>query len=873
MRGTALATAFGVAAVLGFQGVAGGSGPGAAGAKASGEAPGKARAYSAAAGGQPGRAKAGVDRLALKSEGSGGAVLAQQDTDLFGLLGVSWTDPEATVNGAIEARSRSSETGKWSRWITLDPVRPGLDGKRPGAPGATEPVWFGPSNGAEVRVKGGAALPAGLTLNLVDPGTAGAARKKGELPAEPAALATEALPPGPPSTAPQPPVVTRAEWQADESLNDEAPGYLPGGSVKAVFVHHTASAQPYDCSQSAAIVRSVHEYHVKVELWRDLGYNFLIDKCGTVFEGRKGGIDQPVQGAHTFGWNAESMGIAVLGDYQTAGAPAAALESVSRIAAYKLGQYDGDLNGTTTLVAGSSQKNYFGTSFTGGQPYPFKTLSGHRDGFNTVCPGGGLYDQLAAIRTSGPAQQLKIAKVNGTVPGPGTTPKSTGPLKVDWTTSTANGLLGSFEILVDGTSAGTAAGTARTAGVVLTTGTHTVQVKATAANGKVSTSLPVTVVAEVPVPKSATFVPVTPKRLMDTREGLGVPKAKVGAQGVVTLPVAGTAGIPAEDVTAVVLNVTATNPTAASYVSVYPSGTVRSSASNLNVTPGQTIPNLVVVPVVDGKVSFYNNDGTVDLIADVTGYFAKADGGSTHVSIGPKRLMDTREGLGVPKAKVGRQGVATLPVAGTAGIPATGVTAVVLNVTATNPTAASYVSVYPSGTTRSSASNLNVTPGQTIPNLVIVPVVHGRVSFYNNDGSVDLIADVTGYFTSAGGGSAHVSTGPKRLMDTREGLGVAKAKVGAQGVVTLPVAGTAGIPATGVTAVVLNVTATNPTAASYVSVYPSGTVRSSASNLNFTPGRTIPNLVVVPVVDGKISFYNNDGNVDLIADVTGYFAE
>ncbi|MFF1410326.1 N-acetylmuramoyl-L-alanine amidase [Streptomyces sp. NPDC058289] len=363
------AAAFGVAAVLGFQGVAGGSGPGASETKAPGEARGKAKAYGAAAG-QPGKAKTEVDRLALKPEGSGEAVLAQQDTDLFGLLGVSWTDPEARVNGAIEARSRSSETGKWSRWITLDPVQPGLDGKRLGAPGATEPVWVGPSNAAEVRVKGGAALPAGLTLNLVDPGTAGAATKKGEPPAQPAALATEALPPGPNSTAPQPPVVTRVEWQADESLNDEAPGYLPGGSVKAAFVHHTASAQPYDCSQSAAIVRGIHEYHVKVELWRDLGYNFLIDKCGTIFEGRKGGIDQPVQGAHTLGWNAESMGIAVLGDHQT-------------------------------------------------------------------------------------AQRLKIAKVNGTVPEPGA---------------------------------------------------------------------------------AATFVPVPPKRLMDTRAGLGVPKAKVGAQGVVTLP-------------------------------------------------------------------------------------------------------------------------------------------------------------------------------------------------------------------------------------------------------------------------------------------------------------------------------------------------
>ncbi|MFD9303903.1 peptidoglycan recognition protein [Streptomyces sp. NPDC060048] len=828
------------------------------------------KAYSAGAE-QTGPVKSGISKLALQSKGGGEAGLPQQDTKLYGLLGVSWTDPEAEVKGTIEARSRSAETGKWSKWITLEPAKRGLDGKRPGALGATEPVWVGASNGAEVRVKGGD-LPAGLELNLVDPGT-GAAKKKGDLPAQPVAFAAPSVEPGPVSTAPQPKIVSRAEWEADESLNNEGPLYLPGLKVKAAFVHHTVSA-PYDCSQSAAIVRAMHVFHVTgPDKWRDIGYNFLVDKCGTIFEGRQGGIDQAVQGAHTYGWNSESTGIAVIGDYQTAGASDAALEAVSQIAAYKLGQYDGDMNGTTTLRAGATQKNNFNDSFVEGQSYTFKALSGHKDGFNTVCPGGGLYDQLGRIRTAGPAAQLKITTVNGAAATPGADYKSTGPLTLGWNTSTDSGLLSKFDLLVDGVSAASTPGTARSASAVLATGTHKVQVRATAANGKVSTSLPVTVVADVPVAKEAKFVPVTPKRLMDTRSGEGVAKGKVGPQGVVTLPVAGTNGIPGAGVTAVVLNVTATNPTASSYVSVYPSGTVRSSASNLNVTPGLTIPNLVVVPVVDGKVSFFNNDGTVDLIADITGYFTSTDPGSTHLNIGPKRLMDTRSGEGVAKGKVGPQGVVTLPVAGTNGIPDSGVTAVVLNVTATNPTASSYVSVYPSGTTRSSASNLNFTPGKTIPNLVVVPVVDGKVSFYNNDGTVDLIADITGYFTSAGTGATHINIGPKRLMDTRAGLGVPQAKVGAQGVVTLSVAGANDIPATGVTAVVLNVTATNPTASSYVSVYPSGTVRSSASNLNFTPGQTIPNLVVVPVVDGKVSFYNNDGSVDLIADITGYFAK
>ncbi|MFD3936479.1 N-acetylmuramoyl-L-alanine amidase [Streptomyces sp. NPDC058611] len=877
-RGTALAVALGVVAVLGVQGAANGFGTDSLDENG-------AQRYSAPAK-VKGPVEGKVHKLALKPKGPGKAVLSQQDTQPFGLLGVSWNDPAADVkDGAIEARTRSVKTGKWSAWVTLEQAEATLDGKRPGLRGATEPVWVGLSDAAEVRVganAGGTALPAGLALNLVDPGSAGPAKKKDDLKAQPAAFAAPAVDPvpgdpvpptpaqpptvpGPTSTAPKPEVVSRVAWGADETLNDEGPTYLPGGTVKAVFVHHTAATAPYECSESAAIVRGLHEYHVKVQEWRDLGYNFLVDKCGTVFEGRQGGVDQPVMGAHSYGWNAESTGVSVLGDYTNAGASAAALEAVSQVAAYKLGQYDGDMSGTTTLVAGATQKNFHDTNFTAGQPYEFKTLSGHRDGFNTQCPGNALYPQLDALRNTGPAARLKVSSVNGDPVRPDSSFQTPGPVSVGFQTSTASALVRTFELLVDDKPVATATGTARTASTTLAVGSHQLQVRATATNGKVSTSLPVTVVAEV---KAITFVPVAPQRLMDTREGLGVPRAKVVGGTAVSLPVAGAGGIPATGVTAVVLNVTATNPTATSFVSVFPSGTDRSGASNLNFTAGQTIPNLVVVPVVDGKVSFYNHSGTVDLVADITGYFTSSGGGATQTNYGPTRLMDTREGLGVPRAKVAGGTAVTL------GIPVAGAKAVVLNVTATNPTANSFVSVYPGGgADRPAASNLNFTAGQTIPNLVIVPVVDGKVSFYNHSGTVDLIADITGYFSDSATGSTHTNLGPKRLMDTREGLGVLQAKVAGGTEVVLQVAGVDGIPETGVTAVVLNVTATNPTANSFVSVFPSGMSRPGASNLNFTAGRTIPNLVIVPVVDGKVGFYNHSGTVDLIADITGYFGK
>ncbi|MFJ6351152.1 FlgD immunoglobulin-like domain containing protein [Streptomyces sp. NPDC092046] len=367
------------------------------------------------------------------------------------------------------------------------------------------------------------------------------------------------------------------------------------------------------------------------------------------------------------------------------------------------------------------------------------------------------------------------------------------------------------------------------------------------------------------------YEPVTPTRVMDTRSGVGVAKAKIGAGKTVTLTVAGKGGVPAKGVSAVVLNVTATNATASTFVSAYPYGTTRTSASNLNVVAGRTVPNLVVVPVKDGKVTFYNRNGSLDLLADVAGYYTLSGQGSLYEPVTPARLMDTRDGTGVAKAKLGADKTVSLTVAGKGGVPAEGVTAVVLNVTATNPTSSTFVSVYPYGTTRTSASNLNVVAGQTVPNLVVVPVKDGKVTFYNRNGSLDLLADVAGYYTLSGQGSLYEPVTPARLMDTRDGTGVAKAKLGADKTVSLTVAGKGGVPAEGVTAVVLNVTATNPTSSTFVSVYPYGTTRTSASNLNVVAGQTVPNLVVVPVKDGKVTFYNRNGSIDLIADVAGFY--
>ncbi|MFJ9548469.1 hypothetical protein [Streptomyces erythrochromogenes] len=377
----------------------------------------------------------------------------------------------------------------------------------------------------------------------------------------------------------------------------------------------------------------------------------------------------------------------------------------------------------------------------------------------------------------------------------------------------------------------------------------------------------------VTAPTTATksrFVPHGPTRFLDTRDGTGAAKQRVGPGGVVTLQVAGVQGVPASGVTAVVMNVTAVQPTEAGHVMVYPNGRPRPSVSNLNFAPGQIVPNLVTVPVVNGKVDLRNNAGSVDLIADVTGYYTdQAGAGSALNPVTPTRFLDTRDGTGAAKQRVGPGGVVTLQVAGVKGIPASGVTAVVMNVTAVQPTEAGHVTVYPNGQAAPGVSNLNFTPGQIVPNLVTVPVVNGKVDLRNNSGSVDLIADVTGYYAATG--SAFSAGAPVRLLDTRDGTGARAGAVGGGAIVSLLVAGVEGVPLTGVTAVVLNVTVTNPSQDGHLIVHPHGTGRPNVSNLNYTAGQTVSNLVVVPVVDGRVTFFNNSGSTDVIADLNGYF--
>ncbi|MFE2423195.1 PKD domain-containing protein [Streptomyces hokutonensis] len=376
------------------------------------------------------------------------------------------------------------------------------------------------------------------------------------------------------------------------------------------------------------------------------------------------------------------------------------------------------------------------------------------------------------------------------------------------------------------------------------------------------------------------FVPFGPTRILDTRNGTGAAKAKVGPGAVLRLKVAGVNGIPASGVTAVALNLTGVNASAGTVITAYPDGTTRPTASNLNPVPGQVTPNMVTVPVApDGYVDLYNNAGSIDLVGDVEGYYSTTAvvtlGGTGFVQVsGPTRVLDTRTGIGTPKGKAGPGGLVTLTLpTGGAG----NASAVLLNVTETNATASSWVAVEPSSGDVPTTSVLDFAAGQTSANLVVAPVSNGQVQFYNRKGSVDLIADVEGYVvsdatTSPGApGSPYFPISPTRVLDTRNGTGAAQGTLGSKSKLSVKVAGHGGVPA-GVKAVLVNLTGVKPTTSTWLSAYADGSALPGSSTLNLATGATRANLALVPVgSDGSIDIYNSSGTVNVVADIEGYY--
>ncbi|MER5280660.1 N-acetylmuramoyl-L-alanine amidase [Streptomyces sp. NPDC002809] len=370
--------------------------------------------------------------------------LPERDVQPFSLVGVVWDDVNTELHGTAQVRTRATGTGRWSDWQDLEThnaehsADAGTAERDSGAArGSTAPLWVGDSDGVEVRVRPEAPgsgesaeapvpLPAGLRLELVDPGkdpqqvpgtdpaetpatdppespatgVAGTDRATSlgaaaVLPALNRAETEEAAglaPAAKPYIGPRPRIITRKGWGADEKLRES--GFAYTKTVKAAFIHHSATGNNYKCSQAPSVLRGIYRYHVKSSGWRDIGYNFAVDKCGNIYEGRAGGVTKAVMGAHTLGFNTNTMGIAVLGTFTSSNPPAAAVNAVSKLTAWKLGLFGANPKGKVTLVSGGSNK------YKKGKKVKLNVISGHRDGFATECPGARLYKKLGTARTS-----------------------------------------------------------------------------------------------------------------------------------------------------------------------------------------------------------------------------------------------------------------------------------------------------------------------------------------------------------------------------------------------------------------------------------------------------------------------------------------
>jgi hypothetical protein len=384
----------------------------------------------------------------------------------------------------------------------------------------------------------------------------------------------------------------------------------------------------------------------------------------------------------------------------------------------------------------------------------------------------------------------------------------------------------------------------------------------------------------VPALPGVRYTPIEPVRIMDTRDGTGGMSGRLGTGRTYDLTVAGgSSGVPAR-ATAVVLNVTGIGPATSTDLRLYPtprSGTAQPLVSNLNLSPGAIRANLVTVPVGEaGKVRILNSGGAPHVLVDVQGWYGPT-GGSVYEPTAPVRLLDTRDGTGgVRSGPVDAgQSIDLTVTGGLRNVPADA-TAVVLTVTAVNASNVTDIRVYPTpadGTTPPpQISNINLSSRQIVPNLVIAKVgAGGKLRLRNSAGSVDLVADLAGWYDNGPEGSLFHVLAPQRVLDTRNEA--VKRLAGGQ-TRDVPLAGVAGVPATGAAAVAVNVTGVDATLTTDVAVYPTPNDDSFplASNLNLRARETAADHALVATgLGGQVRLRNSTGEVALILDIVGWF--
>lgn len=312
--------------------------------------------------------------LELGAARSGVRETEAMPTSLYSMVGVTWRG-----DAAAEVWARARRSDGWTPWTRL----PVLDDRPEGDlwsadRSGTAPWWVGPSRSVQVRVVGG--VPKGMRLVLLHP----------EVREEDLAIVAARRSTGEDVQAPRPDIAPRSRWGADEGWRSGKPRYE--STIEQVHVHHTASGNDYSRGDVPALIRGMYRYHTKSLGWSDLAYNFLVDKYGRIWEGRAGGVARNVRGAHTLGFNSDSCGIAVIGNYEQVTAPDAAVRGVAAVAAWKLDRYGRKARGRTKVRSEGSDKYRDGALAT------LRVIDGHRDTNDTSCPGSNLYRRLPDIR-------------------------------------------------------------------------------------------------------------------------------------------------------------------------------------------------------------------------------------------------------------------------------------------------------------------------------------------------------------------------------------------------------------------------------------------------------------------------------------------
>ena len=335
---------------------------------------------------------------------AGDATIVSRDVPLAGQRALAGAGPPARFNmvglhwrgaGRVEFRTRSL-SGRWGAWVDAAPEEEdqpntgATEGVRTRSWRLGSPYWVGPSSRIEYRLRGRVTRLRAYFVWSPSDGVPGRTLQKAGAPA----------------------VMPRGSWRADESIRRAGPYFAP--SLQMAIVHHTAGSNGYSQAEAPAIVRGIEIYHVKGNGWNDIGYNFLVDRFGQVYEGRFGGIDRNVIGAHAQGFNTGSAGVSVIGEYSSLTISNKARDALERLLAWRLDIAHLDPATTLTYISGGNPR------YPVGIPVFLRTVSGHRDTGLTDCPGNSLYGILNAV--AGDVSRIGLPKlyaptVTGTVPG------------------------------------------------------------------------------------------------------------------------------------------------------------------------------------------------------------------------------------------------------------------------------------------------------------------------------------------------------------------------------------------------------------------------------------------------------------------------